>query len=59
MMKISLLLALLVAVPSGAAETAAPRVEFSSFTLSNGLRVVLEEGLEHRYQRHAPLALTT
>ncbi len=31
------------AVPSGAAETAATRVEFSSFTLQNGLRVVLSQ----------------
>jgi predicted Zn-dependent peptidase len=31
------------AVASGAAEPAAPRVEFSSFTLSNGLRVVLSQ----------------
>ena len=42
-MKAFLLLALLVAVPSGAADTAAPRVEFSSFTLQNGLRVVLSQ----------------
>ena len=32
---------LLAAVPAAASETAAPRIDFSSFTLANGLRVVL------------------
>ncbi|MBI2789695.1 MAG: insulinase family protein [Elusimicrobia bacterium] len=36
-----LLASLLAAVPAGAAEPAAPRIDFSSFTLANGLRVVL------------------
>jgi len=40
-MKALLLLALLAAVPSRAADLWAPRVEFSSFTLANGLRVVM------------------
>jgi len=40
-MKGLLLASLLAAVPAGAAEPAAPRIDFSSFTLSNGLRVVL------------------
>jgi len=39
-MRAFLLAALLAAVPAGAAESA-PRIDFSSFTLSNGLRVVL------------------
>ena len=43
-MKAFLISAFLAAsVPSVAAETAAPRVEFSSFTLQNGLRVVLSQ----------------
>ena len=41
-MKSLLLLALWAAVPAGAAETA-PRVDFSSFTLPNGLRVILSQ----------------
>ena len=40
-MKGLLLASLLAAVPAGAAEPAAPRIDFSSFTLANGLRVVL------------------
>ncbi|MDD5302143.1 MAG: pitrilysin family protein [Elusimicrobia bacterium] len=40
-MKALLLSAVLACVPAGAADIAAPRVDFSSFTLSNGLRVVL------------------
>jgi predicted Zn-dependent peptidase len=39
-MRALLLAVLLAAVPAGAAETA-PRIDFSSFTLANGLRVVL------------------
>lgn len=42
-MKAILPLILSAAVAASAAETAAPRVEFSSFTLSNGLRVVLSQ----------------
>lgn len=42
-MKVIFLSLLFVAVAAGAAETAAPRVEFSSFTLANGLRVVLSQ----------------
>ncbi len=41
-MKAMMLTALLAALPAGAAETlAAPRVDFSSFTLANGMRVLL------------------
>ncbi|MEQ1917605.1 MAG: pitrilysin family protein, partial [Elusimicrobiota bacterium] len=39
-MRLLLLLALLSGVPAGAAETA-PRIDFSSFTLANGMRVLL------------------
>lgn len=39
----AILTALLLAAVPAAAETAAPRVEFSSFTLANGLRVVLSQ----------------
>lgn len=40
-MKSVFLMVLLGAFPAGAAETASPRVDFSSFTLTNGLRVIL------------------
>lgn len=40
-MRRALALAALLAVPAGARDAAAPRIDFSSFTLANGLRVVL------------------